>query len=82
MAKLPAPPPDDGRWSGGDQVCLTLGGIAILGINRVVIGSVIAAMFIAAWGMFSASRSAHSAVRTDSELQARADVALAGKRTT
>jgi predicted PurR-regulated permease PerM len=35
----------------------TLGGIAIFGINGFVIGPVIAAMFIAAWDIFSASRS-------------------------
>lgn len=34
----------------------TLGGIAIFGVNGFVIGPVIAAMFIAVWGMFSASR--------------------------
>jgi predicted PurR-regulated permease PerM len=34
----------------------TLGGIAIFGINGFVVGPVIAAMFIAVWGMFSASR--------------------------
>jgi len=34
----------------------TLGGIAVLGINGFVIGPVIAAMFIAVWGMFSTSR--------------------------
>jgi predicted PurR-regulated permease PerM len=35
----------------------TLGGIAIFGINGFVIGPVIAAMFMAAWDIFSASRS-------------------------
>jgi predicted PurR-regulated permease PerM len=34
----------------------TLGGIAIFGINGFVVGPVIAAMFVAVWGMFSASR--------------------------
>ena len=34
----------------------TLGGIAVFGINGFVIGPVIAAMFIAVWGMFSVSR--------------------------
>jgi hypothetical protein len=34
----------------------TLGGLAIFGINGFVIGPVIAAMFIAVWGMFSMSR--------------------------
>jgi predicted PurR-regulated permease PerM len=33
----------------------TLGGIAIFGINGFVIGPVIAAMFIAVWGIFAAS---------------------------
>jgi predicted PurR-regulated permease PerM len=34
----------------------TLGGIAIFGVNGFVIGPVIAAMFIATWDIFSASR--------------------------
>ena len=34
----------------------TLGGIAIFGIDGFVIGPVIAAMFIAVWGIFAASR--------------------------
>jgi predicted PurR-regulated permease PerM len=34
----------------------TLGGIAVLGINGVVVGPLIAALFIAAWGIFSAAR--------------------------
>jgi predicted PurR-regulated permease PerM len=34
----------------------TLGGIAVFGINGFVLGPVIAAMFIAVWGMVSASR--------------------------
>jgi predicted PurR-regulated permease PerM len=34
----------------------TLGGIATFGLNGLVIGPVIAAMFIAAWDIFSASR--------------------------
>ena len=41
----------------------TLGGIAIFGINGFVIGPVIAAMFIAVWGMFSASRASVQAER-------------------
>jgi predicted PurR-regulated permease PerM len=35
----------------------TLGGLAIFGVNGLVIGPVIAAMFIVAWDIFSASRS-------------------------
>jgi predicted PurR-regulated permease PerM len=35
----------------------TLGGIAIFGINGFVIGPMIAAMFMAVWGMFSVSHS-------------------------
>jgi predicted PurR-regulated permease PerM len=34
----------------------TLGGIATFGVNGIIIGPVIAAMFIAAWDIFSASR--------------------------
>jgi predicted PurR-regulated permease PerM len=34
----------------------TLGGIAVFGLDGLVIGPVIAAMFIAVWGLFSASR--------------------------
>jgi predicted PurR-regulated permease PerM len=34
----------------------TLGGIATFGLNGFVIGPMIAAMFIAAWDIFSASR--------------------------
>jgi predicted PurR-regulated permease PerM len=34
----------------------TLGGIAIFGVNGFVIGPVIAAMFIAVWGIFASSR--------------------------
>lgn len=34
----------------------TLGGISVFGINGFVVGPVIAAMFIAAWGIFSDSR--------------------------
>jgi predicted PurR-regulated permease PerM len=34
----------------------TLGGIAIFGLNGFLIGPVIAAMFIASWGMFARSR--------------------------
>jgi predicted PurR-regulated permease PerM len=40
----------------------TLGGIAIFGINGFVIGPVIAAMFMAVWGMFAASRGAATQV--------------------
>jgi predicted PurR-regulated permease PerM len=36
----------------------TLGGIVVFGVNGTVIGPLIAAMFIAAWGLFSASRTA------------------------
>ena len=36
----------------------TLGGIAIFGVNGFVVGPVIAAMFIAAWSIFAASRAA------------------------
>jgi predicted PurR-regulated permease PerM len=43
----------------------TLGGISILGINGFVIGPAIAAMFIAVWGMFSASRSGSRPVHPD-----------------
>jgi predicted PurR-regulated permease PerM len=35
----------------------TLGGIAIFGVNGFVIGPVIAAMFMAAWDIFSTARS-------------------------
>lgn len=34
----------------------TLGGIAVFGFNGLVIGPVIAAMFIATWDIFSAAR--------------------------
>ena len=34
----------------------TLGGLAAFGLNGFVLGPVIAAMFIAAWDIFSASR--------------------------
>jgi predicted PurR-regulated permease PerM len=37
----------------------TLGGITLLGINGLVIGPVVAAMFIAAWDLFTASRLDH-----------------------
>jgi predicted PurR-regulated permease PerM len=37
----------------------TVGGIAIFGINGFVIGPAIAAMFIAAWDLFSSSKDAH-----------------------
>ncbi|MGH7795266.1 MAG: AI-2E family transporter [Candidatus Binatia bacterium] len=43
----------------------TLGGIAIFGVNGFVIGPVIAAMFMAAWDIFSASRSGIQIDRTD-----------------
>jgi predicted PurR-regulated permease PerM len=42
----------------------TLGGMAIFGLNGFVIGPVIAAMFMAAWDIFSASRSATRIDRT------------------
>jgi predicted PurR-regulated permease PerM len=42
----------------------TLGGLAIFGLNGFVIGPVIAAMFIAAWDLFSASRSQPQIDRT------------------
>jgi hypothetical protein len=48
------------------NVASTLGGIATFGLNGFVIGPVIAAMFIAAWDIFSASRESadnHSAIR-------------------
>jgi predicted PurR-regulated permease PerM len=35
----------------------TLGGLAVFGVNGFVIGPVIAALFMAVWGMFSAARS-------------------------
>jgi len=41
----------------------TLGGIAVVGLNGFVVGPVIAAMFMAVWGIFSTARSA--AGRTD-----------------
>jgi len=34
----------------------TLGGIAVFGVNGLIIGPVIAAMFIAAWDLFTAER--------------------------
>jgi predicted PurR-regulated permease PerM len=37
----------------------TLGGIATFGLNGFLIGPVIAAMFIAAWDIFTAMRGAH-----------------------
>jgi predicted PurR-regulated permease PerM len=46
----------------------TLGGIAVFGINGFVIGPVIAAMFIAVWGMLAASRSGVRVDRTDVDL--------------
>jgi predicted PurR-regulated permease PerM len=42
----------------------TLGGMAIFGLNGFVIGPVIAAMFMAAWDIFSASRSQTQIDRT------------------
>jgi predicted PurR-regulated permease PerM len=38
----------------------TLGGLATFGLNGFVLGPVIAAMFIAAWDIFSASTSAQA----------------------
>ena len=43
----------------------TLGGIAVFGVNGFLIGPVIAAMFIAVWGMLSASRPGFKPVRPD-----------------
>jgi predicted PurR-regulated permease PerM len=43
----------------------TLGGIAIFGLNGFVIGPVIAAMFMAVWDIFSASRSGIQTDRTN-----------------
>jgi predicted PurR-regulated permease PerM len=43
----------------------TLGGIAMFGFNGLVIGPVIAAMFIAAWDIFSAARQAAHNERDD-----------------
>jgi predicted PurR-regulated permease PerM len=42
----------------------TLGGLAIFGLNGFVIGPVIAAMFMAAWDIFSASRAGMQIDRT------------------
>jgi predicted PurR-regulated permease PerM len=42
----------------------TLGGLATLGVNGFVIGPVIAAMFMAAWDLFSASRPARDVDRS------------------
>jgi predicted PurR-regulated permease PerM len=36
----------------------TLGGIAAIGINGFIVGPAIAAMFMAAWDIFAASRKA------------------------
>jgi predicted PurR-regulated permease PerM len=47
----------------------TLGGLAVFGINGFVIGPVIAAMFIAVWGMFAAARSEVGVERTEVELR-------------
>jgi predicted PurR-regulated permease PerM len=38
----------------------TLGGISVMGINGFIVGPVVAAMFIAAWGIFSGSRAKQS----------------------
>jgi predicted PurR-regulated permease PerM len=46
-----------------------LGGIAVFGVNGFVIGPVIAAMFIAVWGMFATSRSGVRVDRTDVALR-------------
>ena len=43
----------------------TLGGIAIFGVNGFVIGPVIAAMFMAAWDIFSTSKARMHVGRTD-----------------
>lgn len=37
----------------------TLGGLSVLGINGLIVGPVIAAMFISAWEIFAESRSEH-----------------------
>jgi predicted PurR-regulated permease PerM len=37
----------------------TLGGLSVLGINGLIVGPVIAAMFISAWEIFGQSRAAH-----------------------
>jgi predicted PurR-regulated permease PerM len=37
----------------------TLGGLSVLGINGLIVGPVIAAMFISAWEIFGESRAAH-----------------------
>ncbi len=37
----------------------TLGGLSVLGINGLIVGPVIAAMFISAWEIFGDSRAAH-----------------------
>ena len=39
----------------------TIGGLAIFGVNGFVIGPVIAAMFIAVWGIFAAASEAEVA---------------------
>ena len=39
----------------------TLGGLAVFGLNGFVVGPVIAAMFIAAWDLFSSDRREHAA---------------------
>jgi predicted PurR-regulated permease PerM len=39
----------------------TLGGIALLGVNGIIIGPVIAAMFISAWEIFAKDQSASGA---------------------
>jgi predicted PurR-regulated permease PerM len=42
----------------------TLGGIAVFGLNGFVIGPLIAAMFMAVWDIFSASRAERRIERT------------------
>jgi predicted PurR-regulated permease PerM len=44
----------------------TLGGLAIFGLNGFVIGPTIAAMFIACWDLFAASRAEEKAEKIDS----------------
>ena len=39
-----------------DPLIATLGGITIFGVNGLIIGPVIAAMFLAAWDLFSEQR--------------------------
>ena len=47
----------------------TLGGLATFGLNGFVIGPVIAALFIAGWDLFTASRAAAKAESIDPALR-------------